>query len=252
VDSLLLSAESLGLWIGFVLSLLAFSALFGDHVLARLAQHILVGAALGYLLVLAVQNVLRPRIVDPLLLEGEWTLKLLVPLVLGTLLLASGLEVTLRARDRGPNRIWQRGLQRLGMAVVVLMVGVGLATATVGAIQGTLLPQVAAAASWTAPAALEGAAAAVASLTGLLMLLIATGVLLHLYVEPASRRSHVSHALGHPLAQRVLAIWTWLGKRALWLAAGFLFARLVAARLSLLIAQFEYFAQILENIAAVW
>ena len=34
----------------------------------------------------------------------------------------------------------------------------------------------------------------------------------------------------------------WLGQRAMWLAAGWVFGRLLASRLSLLIHQMEYFA----------
>jgi hypothetical protein len=34
--------------------------------------------------------------------------------------------------------------------------------------------------------------------------------------------------------------WAWVGQRAVWLAAGILFARLAASRTSLLIAQLEF------------
>lgn len=247
MNNLLLSTDALAIGVGFVLSLLAFSAIFGDHLLARLAQHILVGAAMGYLLVLAVQNILRPRLLDPLLQRGAWTpeqwVNLLVPLTLGTILFVSGLEVSLRAQRGGSIRAWQRGLQGLGLLVVLLMLAVGMATTTVGTIQGTILPQVARAGDWQTAAASSGASAAVTALVGLVLLLITTGVLLHLYVEPVSQRAPSSHVLGWPMVQRMLTSWAWLGKRALWLAAGYFFARMVAARLSLLIAQFEYFVQ---------
>jgi hypothetical protein len=51
--------------------------------------------------------------------------------------------------------------------------------------------------------------------------------------------------------QSLLRAWIWIGKRAFWFAAGVIFARLAAARLSLLIARFEYFLARL-NETNVW
>ena len=40
---------ALGFWGGLVMTVIIFSAILGDHLLARLGQHLLVGASLGYL-----------------------------------------------------------------------------------------------------------------------------------------------------------------------------------------------------------
>ena len=40
--------------------------------------------------------------------------------------------------------------------------------------------------------------------------------------------------------QRLMRAWVWFGQRAVWLAAGVIFARLLASRTSLLIAEFEF------------
>jgi hypothetical protein len=49
----------------------------------------------------------------------------------------------------------------------------------------------------------------------------------------------------------VFRVWIWVGKRALWVAAGVIFARLAAARLSLLISRFEYFRATLAQ-TGIW
>jgi len=84
----------LGLWIGLGLSLALFSLLLGDNVVARLAQHILVGAAMGFLAVVVIQHIAVPRLVEPLL-RGEWTTHA-APLLLALVLLAAGTERIVR------------------------------------------------------------------------------------------------------------------------------------------------------------
>jgi hypothetical protein len=59
--------------------------------------------------------------------------------------------------------------------------------------------------------------------------------LLYLYVDPAR------YLAEQPVyVRRLLNSWLWLGQRAIWLAAGIIFARLMASRLSLLIARIDY------------
>jgi hypothetical protein len=68
-----------------------------------------------------------------------------------------------------------------------------------------------------------------------LTLLITTATLLYLYVDPARYLAEQP-----TYVRRLLNSWLWLGQRALWLAAGIIFARLMASRLSLLIARIDY------------
>ena len=85
---------SVGLWMGLVISLLMFSLVAGDNGMARLAQYLLVGSALGYAAVLAWQEVLRPRLFAPLQsAPADW--RIWLPLLLGMLLLIAGAERTL-------------------------------------------------------------------------------------------------------------------------------------------------------------
>lgn len=49
--------DAAGLWVGLIFSLLVFSAILGDHLLARLAQYVLVGAVLGHAVAVVWQSV---------------------------------------------------------------------------------------------------------------------------------------------------------------------------------------------------
>ena len=115
---------------------------------------------------------------------------------------------------------------------VALLLAVGLAAGLFGAFQGTFAPQFLAAAQ----TAIDPGAPVPALLVGVLTLLVTTAALLFLYGD-APR-----YLRDQPAAVRqVLNGWLWLGQRAVWLAAGLIFARLLASRLSLLIARVDYF-----------
>lgn len=228
-----LFANQVGLWVGFIFSLLIFSALAGENALARLAQHILVGASLGYVAVLVLRDVLQPRLFTPLWQASGVQLGLWAPLILGVLLWAAGLDRVLeRQKPLTVAPLWRRILYSAGMVPVALLLGVGSAVALIGVVQGTLLPQFVRAASTGIP----WSASPAAFLAGGLTLLLTTATLLHLSVrldQAIIKQSGLMH--------RLLSGWIWLGKHALWVASGVIFARLVAARLSLLIGRLEFF-----------
>ncbi len=237
--------NDLGVILGFVLSLFLFSYLLKENVLARLAQYILVGASLGYAGVLIVKNVLAPRLLAPLLAprlalqiqESLATPPLLswwIPLILGLLLWLGGIEA-MRRPPAAQGASLRKLLRLLGVLPVALLLGTGLGVGIAGAIQGTLAPQFLRAAALGLP----GEEVAGPVLTGLLTLIVTGGALLHL-------RAGESRLLQRGPG-RLLAGWAWIGQRALWLAAGLIFARLLAARLSLLIAQLNYFATQLQE-----
>ncbi len=117
--------DQIGLWIGFILTLMVFSYLLGDNFLYRLAIYVFVGLTAGFITIVTVESVLLPWI-SVTLQNGDTGAKLLgaIPLILGVLLL-------LKAAPR-----WH-GLGNLALAFVI---GIGAAVALVGAISGTLLP----------------------------------------------------------------------------------------------------------------
>jgi len=64
--SLTLLSQDWALWIAFFFSLLFLGLLTGNQTPAKVGQYLLVGISLGYLSVLLVQHVLRPRLLTPL------------------------------------------------------------------------------------------------------------------------------------------------------------------------------------------
>lgn len=234
-------ATILGLWVGFLFSIMIFTAITGDHALAQLAQHILVGVSLGYLAILVLRHVLQPWLFTPLLTASTVDLKLWMPLGLGVLLFIAGLD---RMLDQNHASAYQPGwgrrlLHGLGLLPAGLLLGVTLAVVLIGVVQGSLIPQF-----WrAAQTELTGSAAVGQLLTNGLTLLLTTATLLYLSVGTERHLQQQPARL-----RRILAAWIWLGERALWVAAGIIFARLIAARLSLLIGRLEFFLIRLNDI----
>jgi len=235
---------NLGFLVGFLLSLAILSFAIRDSWLVRAAQYLLVGVTLAYTVVLVWSNVLWPRLFAPLLISSNtppsatlWNGWL--PLAAGLILWAAGIDHRRSENGRSQNP-WLRGLAAFPLA---LLVGVGLGAGIAGALQGTLLPQFRHAALSARfidqPPPLL--------LAGLLILAITGGALLHLQVGAANGDDKPYPALLRP----ALAAWAWLGERALWLAAGVIFARLFASRMTLLIARLDalFFG---EQVGAFW
>lgn len=225
-----------GVWVGFVLTLLVFTLLARDNPAARFAQHVIVGATLGFAGVFALQEVLGLRLLTPLLRGDAADLHLWGALALGVILLIAGTERTLA---QGRPAAAQRGriLSLLGRIPVALLLGVGVTTGLLGLVQGTLVPQT----LYAVQTGITWGAAPGPFLSGALTLLLAAAALLALTVE----RERGLAALPAPLRGFAAAL-LWLGERALWLAAGLLFARLFASRLSLLIDRIAYFFAALQ------
>lgn len=119
--------EEIGLWIGFILTLMVYSYVIADTFLYRLAVYVFVGLAAGYITIVTVESVLLPWF-DRTVGTGN-TVNLgfgFLPVLLATLLLLKN--------ARSP---WLARLGNLGIAVVI---GVGAAVAVVGALTGTLIP----------------------------------------------------------------------------------------------------------------
>lgn len=114
---------------GFILTLLVFSYILGDNVLFRFAIHLFIGVAAGYVAVIALDSVIVPKLVKPLVTgsPGERLLAL-IPFILSAMLLAK------------TSQRWSG----VGSPAMAYLVGVGAAAIIGGAILGTLFPQVSA------------------------------------------------------------------------------------------------------------
>ena len=75
-----------GAWVATGLSLFIYSFLYKDNPFFKLAEHIFVGASVGYLLVITYHEVILKKLAVPLIEQHEW--RLVIPFLLGLLLLA--------------------------------------------------------------------------------------------------------------------------------------------------------------------
>lgn len=245
MDSLLRTGgmlmNSIAPWVAFIITLMIFSALIGDNALSRFAQHILIGAGLGYAGVLAIQYVLMPQLLMPILTgQADWQ-AVWLPFGMGIVLLIAGMDrIVLQSRaERGRLRVWRRALQGAGRLVVALLLGIGLGAGIMGSLQGTIIPQYLRAAE----AGMQSETVISGPLVGIFTLLLTTATLLHLFVDP---QRHLAEQPSY--ARRFMMGWIWIGQRALWFASGLIFARLVASRLSLLISRVEFVAEFVQNV----
>lgn len=117
----------LGASLGFILTLLVFSYLIGDNPLFRFAIHVFIGVSAGFAAIIAVYNILLPRLVAPYFSSNRTEqLLALVPIILAALLLT---------------KISPR-FAFIGNLPMAYLVGVSAAAAIGGAVLGTLIPQV--------------------------------------------------------------------------------------------------------------
>ena len=126
---MVISPELIAGVFSFLFTLLIFSYLIGDNPLFRIAIYIFVGVSSGYIAAVAWWQVIWPRLGYPLLSSGT-------PLFEKGLLIVPLLGSILILMKMSPQLAW------LGRGVMAFLVGVGAAVTIVGAIGGTLLPQV--------------------------------------------------------------------------------------------------------------
>jgi hypothetical protein len=112
--------------ISFLFTIMILSYLIGDNPFFRLAIHVFVGVSAGYAASIAWQNILWPKLFEPLIFDNSLqSLLLWVPLFMGLLLLI---------------KLFPR-LSRIGNPVMAFLVGIGAAVAIGGAVIGTIIPQ---------------------------------------------------------------------------------------------------------------
>jgi hypothetical protein len=196
-----------GLLVGFVLTLFIFSYIVRDNALYRLAVHILLGVTSAYAVVVVVRRVFTPIVQqvinDPLSAES---LLWLIPLLLTALLLLRLIRPA----------AW------LGNGAVGALIGVGTAVGLVGAIAGTLLPQI------MAPAG-DGPLVMIAA-----ALMTICTLLYFQFTGPADEHGNV-----------VMAPWrraiSLIGRGVLALTFGALFAGLLSTSLAVLVERVDYY-----------
>ena len=189
-------------WFAAIATIAVWSYLVGSRRLFVLMQHLLAGLATGYLVLLAIRDVLVPRLVVPLVEHPQDHALLLPALVLvGMLVGASWLP------------------RRVMAPVGAILVGGIAAFALGGAVVGTILPQIA--------AALPASGAASPDLAGGVISLAITSLVLVAFLHGAPRGTLTTRAA-------TLGRWLLVGGIGGWL--GFL----VVSRLSLLVDRIAF------------
>ena len=146
--------DQIATWIAALATLIVIGGLLGERRLFAWSQHLLAGLATGYLALLAVTEVIVPRIVEPLAADPGGHPELVLGL---------GLVAVTAATP------W---IPRIAGAVPLsIAIGALAAFALGGAVVGTLLPQLAAAVARPEPGvAATAVSAAAAVVTGLVLI----------------------------------------------------------------------------------
>ena len=207
--------QAAGVWVGLAVSLSLFSLIWGEQWLARLMQHILIGATTGWILILVWQRLLQPRLLTPWL-QGQFTPGNTVPVIFVLILILGAFAPRSRTAEA---HFLDRSLQGMASLVSSFLVAAALATGLVGLWQGTMLPQIQ-----------TGVTTADWLPVALLLTLI---VLLHQTVKPRYL---------HHLPPRIVSLLQFTGRFGhplLMLASGMVLARLITSRITLLTAFLE-------------
>lgn len=202
--------DTIGLLIGFTLTLMIYSYIIGDNPLFRLGINILVGVSGGYAGIVVLRTVILPvfaqLIANPASIASFlW----LVPILLALLLIL----------QRLPKFSW------LGDNALALMVGVGSAVALVGAITGTLLPQT----------LNFGDNGELGFIEGIIVAVLTVCTLLTFYF---TGRKTEEGEWKRPLWLRGIVP---IGQTVLMITFGFLFATIIATSLVLLTQRIDYY-----------
>ncbi len=208
-----MNEEAVGLIVGLILTLLIYSYLVGDNPLYRLAVHILVGVSAGYAAVVVVQRVVLPIITEARENPQVSAINWLIPLIFFLLLFLRRL----------PKLGWISNL------TLALLIGVGTAVALVGALSGTLIPQLTAFNAST-------------PIQGLLIALLTISTLFTFQFTLLRRRNNENLAWQQPKWHRSI---TRLGQTVLMITFGALFAALLSTSLVLLADRINFFLEFL-------
>jgi len=211
--------------IGFLLTVMVLSYLFGDNLLFRFAIHVFVGVSAGYVAVIAFYQVILPYLVIPLW-KGPLTAEkglLLIPLILSALML---MKIS-------PRLGW------LGGPAVGYLVGVSAAVVIGGAVLGTIFPQTGAAIQ---PFDIIHNEAPFQSLFNGIVMLVGTITTLAYFHFGARRQAD-----GSTRRNRLVETLAWIGQLFVALTFGALFAGVYAAALTALIERMDSLIQFLGS-----
>lgn len=179
------TAELVATWVAALATLVVLGGLLGERRLFGWSQHLLAGLATGYLALLAISEVIVPRLVEPIAAQPGRA-----ELWLGAVLVAASASAPWIPRP-------------LAAVPVSIAIGSLAAFALGGAIIGTLLPQLAAAVAVPG----EGVAATTAGVAAT----VATGLVLVGFVHGVQRGRALGAAASLGRWLLVAGLGGWLG-----------------------------------------
>lgn len=179
-------AATVGTWVAAIVTLIVLGSLLGERRAFGWTQHLLAGLATGFLALLAIREVIVPRLVDPMLDGGAARPELWAGVAL--VLLAAAVPWLPR---------------RLAAVPVSVVVGTLAAFALGGAVIGTIVPQLDATIARPGPTP-AGTVAGVLGAT-------ATGLVLLGFVHGVPRGRVMTAAAGIGRWLLVIGIGAWLG-----------------------------------------
>jgi len=212
----------------FIVTLLILSYLLGDNPLFRMTTYIFTGVSAGYVAVVALWQVLWP--------------KLFMPLLFGTSMERAYTAIPLLGFGLILMKIWPR-LSKLGSPAMAYLAGAAAAVAIAGALTGTLLPQAGATINAFDP--LSGAS--------FFDLLVNGSIILVGTVTSLAYFHFGAHNTADGAARRFFPIelLAWVGRIFIAIALGVIFAGVYSAALTALIERASsmiYFIRTLTGI----
>jgi hypothetical protein len=208
---------------GLVFTLMVFSYVIGDNFLFRLALYIFTGVSAGYIASVSWQQVLWPKLISPLFFGSTLDALLLIVPLIGSLMILMKVSPRLA------------GVSRFAMAFIV---GAGAAVTVVGAIRGTLIPQVAGTIN-----AFDTNLGTLGMLTNGMAILLGTVLTLIYFHFGAQTKSD-----GSVRRFGFIEVLAWLGRFFVGVTLGTVFAGVYAAALTALIERVSSMVNLFGNL----
>ena len=222
-----------GLMVAALVTLLTLSYAFGDNRFFRVALYLFIGVSAGYAGAVAIEDIVLPYLIFPLvdILAGITSMDLV------ELSIRASLSLLLFTK------LFRR-TARLGNPTTAFLTGVGAALAISGAVQGTVLPQIASASRTFNIAAFR--LALQSGYYGESMQIILEGVLLLLGTISTLAYFHFggkSHGAHGPSRSPIIERLAWIGSIFIAITMASLFSGVLQAALGALIERISFLVE---------
>ncbi|MGH2582105.1 MAG: hypothetical protein ACRDFQ_04330 [Anaerolineales bacterium] len=232
--------SQVGLLVAALVTLLTLSYAFGDNRFFRIVLYLFVGVAAGYAGAVAIEDIVLPYLIFPLfdILVGNPSIDLIELSIRGSLSILLFTKLFRRTA-------------RLGNPATAFLTGVGAALAVSGAIQGTILPQIASASGTFNVAAFQFALQSgyygesiQIILEGVVLLLGTVSALAYFHFGAKTRGAH------EPSRSAIIETLAWIGSIFIAISLASLFSGVLQAALGALIERISFLVETLSQLSA--